>query len=222
MGSPYASKGVAGTGLGLGIAGTALGVLNAMNNGCGNGLLGGLFGNNCCNNNGRVAMGAELQYVSQLQAENAMLKSENYADKVGRDVYMQSLTDNRNLRDEMYAFIKPLSEEAATNRVNIAVLQEQAKCSQEKAELREQILIGKINEVALTTNGRFNTLDGTIACLAGDVARNTARLNNITEENVPLCKVCPQPMPRFNSFTAPTNLASDCQAVTGCSSSRSK
>ena len=38
----YASKGVAGTGLGLGIAGTALGVL-AGNNG-GNGLLGGLFG----------------------------------------------------------------------------------------------------------------------------------------------------------------------------------
>ena len=37
----FASKGVAGTGLGLGIAGTALGLLN---NNCGNGLLGGLFG----------------------------------------------------------------------------------------------------------------------------------------------------------------------------------
>lgn len=36
----FASKGVAGSGLGLGIAGTALGLLN---NG-GNGLLGGLFG----------------------------------------------------------------------------------------------------------------------------------------------------------------------------------
>lgn len=38
----YASKGVAGTGLGLGIAGTALGVLAGSNGG--NGLLGGLFG----------------------------------------------------------------------------------------------------------------------------------------------------------------------------------
>ena len=38
MGNPmYASKGVAGTGLGLGIAGTALGLLNGAN--CGNGLL---------------------------------------------------------------------------------------------------------------------------------------------------------------------------------------
>ena len=42
----YASKGVAGAGLGLGIAGTALGVLNGMG-GCGGNLLGGLFGGNC-------------------------------------------------------------------------------------------------------------------------------------------------------------------------------
>ena len=39
----YASKGVAGSGLGLGIAGTALGLLNNGGNG---GVLGGLFGNN--------------------------------------------------------------------------------------------------------------------------------------------------------------------------------
>ena len=39
-----ASKGVAGSGLGLGIAGTALGLLN--NGGNGGGVLGGLFGNN--------------------------------------------------------------------------------------------------------------------------------------------------------------------------------
>ena len=38
----FASKGVAGSGLGLGIAGTALGLLNA--NGNGGGLLGGLLG----------------------------------------------------------------------------------------------------------------------------------------------------------------------------------
>lgn len=39
----FASKGVAGSGLGLGIAGTALGLLN--NGGNGGGVLGGLFGN---------------------------------------------------------------------------------------------------------------------------------------------------------------------------------
>lgn len=49
----FASKGVAGSGLGLGIAGTALGLLN---NG-GNGLLGGLLG------------GGNQNVVSALQAE---------------------------------------------------------------------------------------------------------------------------------------------------------
>lgn len=61
----YASKGVAGTGLGLGIAGTALSLMNNSN------FLGGIFG---CNRPVMGGVGAELQYVSQLQSENAMLK----------------------------------------------------------------------------------------------------------------------------------------------------
>lgn len=75
----FASKGVAGAGLGTGIAGLALGVLNSSNNG--NGLLGGLLG------------GGNQNVVSALQAEN-------YSDKNAKEVYMQSLTDNRRLRDE--------------------------------------------------------------------------------------------------------------------------
>ena len=44
----FASKGVAGTALGLGIAGT-VGLVSQMSNGCGNnGILGGLFGGNHC------------------------------------------------------------------------------------------------------------------------------------------------------------------------------
>lgn len=73
----FASKGVAGSGLGLGIAGTALGLLN--NGGNGNGLLGGLFG------------GGNQNVVSALQAENGMLKAENYSDKKAKEVYAQSL-----------------------------------------------------------------------------------------------------------------------------------
>lgn len=83
----FASKGVAGSGLGLGIAGTALGLLN--NGGNGGGVLGGLFGNN------------NQATISALQAENSQLKAENYSDKNAKEVYMQSLTDNRRLRDEM-------------------------------------------------------------------------------------------------------------------------
>lgn len=192
--SEYASKGVAGAGLGLGIAGTALGVLNS---GGAGGILGNLLGGYGCNGMRVAGMGAELQYVSQLQAENAMLKSENYSDKVAKETYAQSLADNRNLRDEMYAFIKPLAEEAANNRVQLATLAAEQKCCCEKQELREQILTGKINELAIATNGRFNALDQTISCIS-----NT--LNGITKTIVPITSVCPQPMPQYNSWTAPT------------------
>lgn len=91
----FASKGVAGSGLGLGIAGTALGLLNNGGNG---GLLGGLLG------------GGNQNVVSALQAENSQLKAENYSDKNAKEVYMQSLTDNRRLRDETFAYLKPLSD----------------------------------------------------------------------------------------------------------------
>ena len=94
----FASKGVAGSGLGLGIAGTALGLLNNEGNG---GLLGGLLG------------GGNQDVVSALQAENSMLKAENYSDKNAKEVYAQSLADNRRLRDEAFAYLKPLADESA-------------------------------------------------------------------------------------------------------------
>lgn len=189
----FASKGVAGTGLGLGIAGTALGLLGG---GCGVNVLGNLLGGGC----GNARMGAELQFVSGLQAENAMLKAENYSDKTSLEAYKQSVADNKELRTEMYAFIKPLADEAAQNRVNIATLQAELKCCCEKQELREQILAGKINEVTLATNGKFSALDQTIAALQNTVC-------GITKTIVPSSAICPQPMPLYNSWTAPAAAA---------------
>lgn len=179
----YASKGVAGSGLGLGIAGTALGVLNSSANG--NGLLGGLFG------------GGNQNVVSALQAENGMLKAENYSDKNAKEVYMQSLADNRRLRDEAFAFIKPLADESANNRVELAKLQAELKCCCEKQELREQIILGKVNELGLTTQAKFACLDQTIAGMMGT-------LGGITKTVIPMSAMCPAPMPQFNSWVAPT------------------
>lgn len=218
----YASKGLAGTALGFGIGGAALGLLNN-NCGCGGGVLGNLLGGNCC----RGAMGAELQYVSDLQSKVARLEAEKYADNVAKETYMQSLADNRTLRDELYAFIKPLAEEAANNRVNIATLAAEQKCCCEKQELQAQITAGKINETALALNGKidtmaatnagtFNSLNQTLACISNSVAGLTSRLDSITNEIIPLCKVCPQPMPRFNTFATPTAQAPDCNNSCSC------
>ena len=179
----FASKGVAGSGLGLGIAGTALGVLNSSANG--NGLLGGLLG------------GGNQNMVFALQAENSMLKAENYSDKNAKEVYAQSLADNRRLRDETFAYLKPLSDEAANNRVELAKLQAELKCCCEKQELREQIVLGKVNELALTTQAKFGSVDGTIANIMGTIGK-------ITNTVVPMSAICPTPMPKYNSWVAPT------------------
>jgi hypothetical protein len=147
----FASKGVAGSGLGLGIAGTALGVLNGGLNG-----LGGLFGNNCgCAENqtiNRYELGLESQIVSK-DTEIALLKSNIYTDQKIADVY---------------------------ERLNTK--------------------IGGV-EAAVNAQAVYNaTMTGTIGCIQGQIAA----LQSLTKTIVPIDNVCPQPMPQYNSWTAPT------------------
>lgn len=172
----YASKGVAGSGLGLGIAGTALGLLNA-GNGCG-GLLGGLFGGNRCGY-GTFGLG-ESQYVASILAENGMLKAENYSDRVAKEVYQQSLADNKQLRQDI----------------------------RDELALREQITAGKIESLANATTCNFNAVNTAIANLANTVS-------GITKVVIPTTAICPEVMPRYNSWTAPTADAPANQPVTG-------
>lgn len=174
-----------------------LALLNQVFNGCNGGSFLGLGNNNC---NRAANAGAEINYISELQAKIAKLESENYSDKSIKDTYIQTLTDNKSLRDELYAYIKPLSEEAANNRVNIATLQAELKCCCEKQELREEIMKSKISELGLSLKGRVDSLDQTIACIANKV-------NDVTATVVPKSAVCPEPMPLYNSWTAPTTPA---------------
>lgn len=231
----YASNAKGNTALTLGSIGFGAGLLsllrgnNCCNNGCNNGLLGGLFGsNNCCCNNGQAASEialaiAQEDRIAKLQADLAQSHAGQYSDKGDVAVYARSQADNKELRAEMFANINPIINEVHNNAINVARLQEQLKCCCEKQELREQILTGKINETALAINGKidtmaannngmFNSLNQTIACISGNLTALTGRVNAITNEIVPLCKVCPQPMQRFNSFTAPTAQAPDCVA----------
>lgn len=95
----FASKGVAGAGLGTGIAGLSLGVLNSAG-----GLLGGGWGNGWgrngwgngygCGWNGYGACGAGQAFDMEVSnalacrdAEIAQLKAEKYADGVGLEIY---------------------------------------------------------------------------------------------------------------------------------------
>ena len=187
----FASKGVAGSGLGLGIAGTALGVLNASAGG--GGLLGGLFGG---------GFGAGQSQLSALMAENGMLKAENYSDKVGKEVYSQSLADNRAVEQRINAILAPTAQAIAENQKEIAVLKMQIAKDQEIGQL-------KIDGAMAQANSKIDSVAQTAAC---GIQQNGAALANlqavvsqITRLVVPQGAICPPVMPRYNSWTAPTD-----------------
>ena len=176
----FASKGAVNAALTTGIIGTVFGAaaLNNNNNNCGGGgLFGNLFGGNRCGCNAGLG---EAQLVASILAENAMLKAENYSDKVAREVYQQSRADDKQLRQDI----------------------------RDELALREQITAGKIESLANVTTCSFNSVGTAITNLANTV-------NDITKRVIPATAICPEVMPRYNSFTAPTSEAPATQPVTG-------
>ena len=181
----FASKGVAGTGLGLSIAGLSAALLSNSNNG--GGLLGGILGGNGnCNN-----------AIAERDAVIARLTSEKYTDTA-----VLSLRDKlEKLVDDAAAQTVKNDKAIATNAQEIACLQRQidteAKWSRENAALREQIMEGKIAAVAQAATAGINNLGTSLAALQATVA-------GITSVVVPKSAVCPEPMARYNSWSAPT------------------
>lgn len=145
----FASKGVAGTGLGLGIAGTALALLNNDGNGIFGNLLGG--GNN---------------RMEELRSENTLLRANKYTDDTIRDV----------------------ASEVCNLKTENAVQAEQIKAMQREAELREQIVEGKIDKVALVAANGIDKVACGLNCLEKTVA-------GITKTYVPAGSVTPLPAP---------------------------
>lgn len=151
----FASKGVAGAGLGTGIAGLSLGVLNSM---------GGLLGihsnaNMCCSENTPVTR-YELDMENKIVAKDseiALLKSNIYTDQKLADIY---------------------------------------------ANLQGQINAVKDNQNAINTQQAVynGTNTATINCIQSQIAQ----LQGLTKCIIPITNVCPQPMPQYNSWTAPT------------------
>ena len=109
----FASKAVAGSGLGLGISGTVLGLLNG---GLGN-LLGGWNGNCGCSEN-QVVTRYELGLQNQISAKDghiALLESNIYTD--------QKLNDLRNYVDAKVGVVEnAVNAQAVYNATNTATI----------------------------------------------------------------------------------------------------
>lgn len=104
----FASKGVAGSGLGLGIAGTALSLLNG--NG---GVLGGLFGNNY-NAVNHYELSQETR-ISDLQAQVALRDANIYNDQKMLEMY-------KYFDGEVRRIDKTLCEQAVYNQAQTGAL----------------------------------------------------------------------------------------------------
>lgn len=147
----YASKGVAGSGLGLGIAGTALGILNG---GLGN-LFTGLTPNCGC---------SEDHWVNRYEAGQSARIAELETEVKLRDANTYTLSEMGKLRD----YVDHRFSGVEAQLCNQAVMNSQ-----------------------ITAN---------ISCMQG----NIATLMGLTKTIVPITNVCPEPMPQYNSWTAPT------------------
>lgn len=150
----YASKGVAGAGLGLGIAGTALGLMQ-------NGSLGGIFGgyNNGCNGGSA--------YVTRYDAEKDARIAELETEVKLRDANTYTLGEVNKMRNYV---------DAKFDAINAQL------CSQ--AVINAQVAAN-------------------LSCLQNTV--NT--LSGMTKTVIPIANICPEPMQRYNSWTAPTTTA---------------
>lgn len=122
------------------------------------------------------AYGLEL---AKKDSEIALLKADKYTDQKLVEVYK----DLRAVDKEQSAVIGNLASRVAAIET--------------AAPLREQILCGKIGEVATMASNGINCLSAQVSNLATTVA-------NITKCVVPITAVCPQPMPQYNSWVAPT------------------
>lgn len=183
------SSGVAKAGLTTGVIGTSLAGLMALNNGNG-GILGGLLGNN--------NQGALMALLAQKDSEIAQYKAENYSDRVGKEVYSQSITDNKDLRAELYNYIKPLADEAASNQVNIARIEEQIKCIKSMNEVQVANLKNDFAQAIALESERRTNGDNNLMCYVNATFVPGKLV-------MPKSSICPEVMARYNSWTAPTD-----------------
>lgn len=200
-----ASKGLGGAALGLGIAGT-VGLLNQLGNG--GGLLGGgLFGGNAFNSAipamvssiASNSQSCDTREIAAKDAEIARLKSEKYTDNVGIEVYRAAMeASNKNDAKinanykELAQFIAALDKQVAVDKQatadNINFLHNKIDCT--KQELRTEY-INADQRIYDYVNGHF--VQGKLV--------------------MPLDKICPEAMRRYNYYVAPTTPAPDAEVV---------
>lgn len=164
----YASNGKANAGLATGIIGTSLAGLLTL----GSGVLGVRNGTGC------YAQSFEGK-ISQLESEIAYLKGENYADKVGIDVY-RTLENRINANmEKLYGFVIDLDKRTALNAQGLAyenqLTNAKIDCCCDKAAMQTAFnrQLSELADASIISYVNSNFLPGTL--------------------KLPITSICPEP-----------------------------
>jgi hypothetical protein len=183
-------------------------ILNGMGNcGCNNGC-----------NNGRLVTQSELAYAQELdkkQSEIAQLKSEKYTDNHILEAYKETVTQFKAADDRISGVVKETTQAFIETGKEVAVLKTEISCLKEQLhsmkEFYNQKLDYEMKGVYREIHCAKNELEGAIKLESehrscGD--RNLYEYVNGTfvpgKLVMPSDAICPQPMNRYNSWTAPT------------------
>lgn len=114
------------------------------------------------------------------------MKAREYSNNQDATLYKATREENKQLRDELFAYITPIAQESAKNREEVAVLKTTIAKNEEINDLKMKLIQKDVDCLGRSVNGLASTLNG------------------ITKVVVPKDVVCPEPMDRYNSWAAPT------------------
>lgn len=176
------SAGVAGTGLGLGIAGTALGVLA----GGANGLFGNWFGgcrggwNNWNNGCGCYGVAADSRTISALESALANEKAERYSDqsdlKLFEDYTTRINAEKQRVNDNFTTIFRELVDSRERLQAEVCRIDKEAALNKQATEFNLAFL-----------NNKIDTTDAATRCWAS----STFVPGKLV---MPISSICPQPL----------------------------
>lgn len=179
----------------------------------------------------------ENKEAATLREQVATLSAQKYADNVGIQVYKEALAASNKNDERLNLTLKEAAQELVVTRERLARNEEQFKCL--TAQVSENTgKINKLSDEACAARVREAQTLKDVECLAASVTQKIEALRSETSAAIalegerrvngdnsimchvkacyvpgqlvmPLSSLCPEAMPRYNSYTAPTNLAPD-------------
>jgi hypothetical protein len=149
-------------------------------------------------------------------AENAMLKAELNTDAKIAATYKACRDEKDGLGDRLLEkYIEPISKEIADMRVREAQTGAAVDCLAKSTSMRFDNVYREI-ECAKKECGAAIALEGERRINGDNSIMCYVQGNYVPGKLVmPRTSICPEVMPRYNSFVTPTTPAPDTQAVTG-------